>query len=43
LLLPNKHHRDPFDRMIIIHAQRNGLSLVGVDAAFDSYGLTRLW
>ena len=43
LPFPEPQHRDPFDRMIIVHAQRDGLSIVGVDAAFDSYGVTRLW
>ncbi len=43
LPFPTKQHRDPFDRMIIIHALRNGLSLVSIDAAFDPYGVTRLW
>ena len=43
LPFPGKQHRDPFDRMIVIHALRNGLSLVGSDAAFDSYGVSRLW
>ncbi|MHB1423998.1 MAG: type II toxin-antitoxin system VapC family toxin [Gemmataceae bacterium] len=43
LPFPNKQHRDPFDRMIVIHAVRNGLSVVGVDAAFDPYGISRLW
>jgi PIN domain nuclease of toxin-antitoxin system len=43
LLFPDKQHRDPFDRMIVIHARRNGLSLVSVDTAFDPYGVTRLW
>ena len=43
LPFPDKQHRDPFDRMIIIHAQRDSLSIVGVDVAFDSYGMTRLW
>jgi PIN domain nuclease of toxin-antitoxin system len=36
-------HRDPFDRMIITHARRNGFSVGGSDMAFDSYGVTRLW
>jgi PIN domain nuclease of toxin-antitoxin system len=39
----NPQHRDPFDRMIVIHAIRNGLSVVGVDAALNVYGITRLW
>ena len=43
LPFPEKQHRDPFDRMIIVHAQRDGLSVVGLDMAFDSYGVTRLW
>lgn len=43
LPFPNKQHRDPFDRMIVIHALRDGLSLVSSDAAFDSYGVTRMW
>jgi PIN domain nuclease of toxin-antitoxin system len=43
LPFPDPQHRDPFDRMIVTHAQRNGLSIVGVDAAFDSYGVGRIW
>ena len=43
LSFPNPDHRDPFDRMIITHAQRNGLSVIGVDTAFDSYGIGRIW
>jgi PIN domain nuclease of toxin-antitoxin system len=43
LPFPNPQHRDPFDRMIITHALRNGLSVVGADAAFDSYPISRLW
>jgi PIN domain nuclease of toxin-antitoxin system len=43
LPFPNKQHRDPFDRMIIIHAIRSGMSLVSSDAAFDPYGVSRLW
>ena len=43
LPFPDKQHRDPFDRMIVTHALRDGLAIVGVDVAFDSYGVTRLW
>jgi PIN domain nuclease of toxin-antitoxin system len=43
LPFPDKKHRDPFDRMIITHALRDGLPVVGVDASFDSYAVTRLW
>ena len=43
LPFPNPQHRDPFDRMIAVHALRNTLSLVGNDGAFDNYGVPRLW
>jgi len=43
LPFPDPQHRDPFDRMIVAHALRHGLSVVGVDAAFDAYGVPRLW
>jgi len=37
------HHRDPFDRMIIAQSLTEGIVVVSVDAAFDRYGVTRLW
>lgn len=37
------HHRDPFDRMIVAQALVENIPVVGVDAAFDAYGVTRLW
>ena len=43
LPFPDPQHRDPFDRMIVTHALQNKLSVVGVDVAFDPYGVTRLW
>jgi len=43
LPFPDPKYRDPFDRMIVIPAVRNGLSVVGADAALDLYGVTRLW
>lgn len=43
LPFPGKQHRDPFDRMIIVHAPWDELPVVGRDVAFDSYGITRLW
>ena len=33
------HHRDPFDRMLIAQARRNGLTVVTRDAAIASYGV----
>ena len=36
-------HRDPFDRLLIAQAQAHDLVVVSVDAAFDRYGVRRLW
>ncbi|MBS1788005.1 MAG: type II toxin-antitoxin system VapC family toxin [Acidobacteria bacterium] len=37
------HHKDPFDRLLIAQAEVEGFTIVGVDAAFDAYGVNRLW
>ena len=37
------HHRDPFDRLLIAQAKIEAIPIVGVDAAFDAYGVRRLW
>ena len=37
------HHRDPFDRLIIAQALVEGLPIIGADAAFDAYGISREW
>jgi len=36
-------HRDPFDRMMIAQALREGMTLVSNEAIFDQYGVARLW
>ena len=41
-LLPGPH-RDPFDRMLIAQALAHDLPVVSIDAAFDPYGVNRLW
>jgi PIN domain nuclease of toxin-antitoxin system len=38
-----QHHRDPFDRLLIVQTQIEGLTIVSVDTAFDAYGVTRIW
>ncbi len=43
LPFPDPKHRDPFDRMIVIHGLRHKLSVLGNDRAFDLYGVQRLW
>ena len=37
------HHKDPFDRLMIAQALVEGIPIVSVDVAFDSYGVSRIW
>lgn len=37
------HHRDPFDRLIIAQAKREGYSLMSKDAEFDKYDVKLIW
>jgi len=37
------HHRDPFDRMLISTAIKEGISIVSTDKSFDDYQLPRIW
>ena len=37
------HHRDPFDRLLVAQAQEERLAIVSSDAAFDAYGVKRVW
>lgn len=37
------HHRDPFDRLLIAQAMVEQLPILSVDAAFDAYGVERIW
>jgi PIN domain nuclease of toxin-antitoxin system len=32
-----RHHRDPFDRLLVAQAQLESVPLVTVDRAFDAY------
>lgn len=36
-------HRDPFDRMLIVQAQAEGVPIISNETIFDVYGVTRLW
>lgn len=36
-------HRDPFDRLLIAQALADDLVVVSGDAAFDAYGVSRIW
>lgn len=37
------HHRDPFDRLLIVQTQVDDVRLISGDAIFDQYGITRVW
>lgn len=37
------HHRDPFDRLIVVQARIEKMSLVSADPAFDAYEVERVW
>ena len=36
------HHRDPFDRMILVQAMTNKLTLISRDTQFEKYGVPTL-
>lgn len=38
-----RHHRDPFDRILVAQALLEGLTLVSADATLDAFGIARLW
>lgn len=42
LALP-RHHRDPFDRMLVAQAQVEGLTLVTHDRKMEPYGVPVIW
>lgn len=37
------HHRDPFDRLIIVQSHVEKLPIISVDAIFGKYGVKREW
>lgn len=37
------HHRDPFDRLLIVQAQRRNLEIISSDKSFDDYEVKRVW
>ncbi len=36
-------HKDPFDRLLIVQAMVDDLTLVSYEAIFDGFGVKRLW
>ncbi len=37
------HHKDPFDRLLVAQSLVEGVAVVSIDAAFDAYGVNRIW
>lgn len=37
------HHRDPFDRMLIVQARHEGLTIVTADRKFEPYEVVIIW
>jgi len=37
------HHRDPFDRLLAVQTQVEGMTLISKDEIFDAYAISRLW
>lgn len=37
------HHKDPFDRLLVVQATRRGMPIVSSNAVFEKYGLRRVW
>lgn len=38
-----RHHRDPFDRLLVAQSIIEKIAIVSSDDKFDSYGVVRLW
>ena len=38
-----KHHRDPFDRLLICHAIINGLTIITPDPLIQQYPVNYIW
>jgi PIN domain nuclease of toxin-antitoxin system len=41
--IQDRHHRDPFDRLLIAQALDLGVPILGSDRTFDLYGVRRIW
>ncbi len=38
-----RHHRDPFDRLLVAHALVEDVAIVSADATLDLYAIRRIW
>jgi PIN domain nuclease of toxin-antitoxin system len=37
------HHKDPFDRLLVVQARRHRMTIVSADPVFERYGVKRVW
>ncbi|HYR09547.1 MAG TPA: type II toxin-antitoxin system VapC family toxin [Longimicrobium sp.] len=37
------HHRDPFDRMLVVQARMEEMPIISADPELDRYGIDRVW
>jgi PIN domain nuclease of toxin-antitoxin system len=37
------HHRDPFDRMLVVQSLVESIPLISSDSILDAYAIERLW
>lgn len=37
------HHRDPFDRLLVVQSDIENMTFVSADPVFDAYGVKRVW
>jgi PIN domain nuclease of toxin-antitoxin system len=37
------HHRDPFDRMLVVQARMEEMPIISADPELDRYGIERVW
>jgi len=37
------HHKDPFDRLLVVQAKRRNLPIISADPTFERYGVERVW
>ncbi len=37
------HHRDPFDRLLVVQARIEKMVFISADPIFDAYGVERIW
>lgn len=37
------HHKDPFDRLMVVQAMAENIPIVSSDSVLDAYGIKRIW